>query len=828
MEEKNRIAKVGPHEVDISKVVRDPRGIEDIVTEILEKDFVESRYAQFGAHLSILPDAADLADWDHTLLDRYEPVYTGSESDCNDCPAGPCALKEGPGRCSLGLDSYRARLSLRKACRGCMTQITASRSLLDYCLKVWKEDEPVSMGELLTMSDACPPIGTLSGIYVKTLKDVNRVLSYGEAQLANLFQASFTALGTVKDFESMTMHAGSVLMLAMGVAEVLKVSCFGFASAANHRIDELENYPPPTIGVGWGSVEPGKPVLAFAGDNFLPSWTAIQGLNEQDLTEQVEVCGVGPAGDDIARFYDRCRIIAPATRAARAIRNGVFDVIVATTGCMPADLLVEAKKVKSRLIWVSHQGTGDLVDMTDEPEDKIVDALVKGAAGAWIRDPEKAGRVALAVVRKVKRDYVPITEAAAIDMAGSCQAGCDLCTMACPNNLPLSNAIRQLQGGNWDGMAALERGCYFCGKCEEACPSKTPIRDIIVAAERKAAATDKGVMRAGRGPLPLTEVLQSAFSMVWGNAPGIVILVGCGDAHRDEIGWIANELTRRNCIVFVAGCGAAEIARVYNPNKEKHIYQLYSATIEPRSLINCGGCSAISLANNMYMYSRAAGGIPLYGGIPEVGEGSLYTTFSLLVWGAIPDRMQAIAAAYARLGIRTVMGPTSGWSWGRYMPGNRYDRSKWWVYHGDNGQKRETEPVPEHMIIPVETKEEALTMIPRSFFSTSEMREGRAARLDFFLELYRLFYNELPEDWHLLVRSHLDIPTRHRIKLIKLLEQQHGWKGEGIKLNKVRNRDGKLMTLSEFNTSYGMELGRYHCRLKRLLPNSVKDGKSED
>jgi CO dehydrogenase/acetyl-CoA synthase alpha subunit len=224
----------------------------------------------------------------------------------------------------------------------------------------------------------------------------------------------------------------------------------------------------------------------------------------------------------------------------------------------------------------------------------------------------------------------------------------------------------------------------------------------------------------------------------------------------------------------------------------------------------------------MYMYSRAAGGIPLYGGIPEVGEGSFYTTFSLLLWGAVPDRMYALAGAYARLGIRVVVGPTSGWGWGRYLPGDRYDRSKWWVYHGDDGRKRETEPIPEHLLIPVETKEEALTMIPRMFFSTSEMREGRAARMDFFLELYRIFYNELPLDWQLLVRSHLDIPTRHRIKLLKVLRDEFGWEGDGLKITKARNRDGKLLTLSEFNTSYGMELGRYHTRLKRLLPNSVK------
>lgn len=822
--EKKRIARVGPHEVDLREVVRDPRGIEDIVTEILEHDFVESRYAQFGAWLSILPDAADIGDWDRTLLERYSPLYTLSQEVCSDCDLGPCDLDKAQGKCGLTVDAFHGRLSLRKACRGCISQMIATRRLLDQALKIWGESQPVSMGEVLTMSDACPPVGTLSGIYVKNLKDLNRALSYGEAQLAKLISASYSGTGTMADFESMVMHAGSVLLMAMGVSEMIKVACFGFASAANQKLDELENFPPANVAGGWASIEKDKPVIAFVGDDFLPAWYAIEHLKQSDALNKVELCGIGPAGDDVVRFYGKGRIVAPMVKAGKAIRNGVFDVIVASDGCIPLDLASEAARVGSRFIWVGSHGVGNLTDVTDQPVDRIVSGLVNGQKAVWLRDVEKAGEVAAKAVRKV--DIIKshfLSDHSAIEQARKCKNNCDICSIECPNSLPVSKAVRQLRDGNWDGFSEVEKGCYFCGKCEAACPAGVGLRDIIVATERKQADKDKFIMRAGRGPLPLTEILQSAFSMVWGNAPGIVVIVGCGDAPRDEIGWLAYELTRRNCIVFVAGCAGAEIAHNYNEKKGKYIFEQYLASVEPRSLVNCGGCTAISLANNMYMYSRAAGGIPLYGGIPEVGEGSLYTTFSLIIWGALPDRMYAAAAAYARLGIRVVVGPASGWTWGRYLPGNRYDRSKWWAYHGESGSKRETEPVPEHLIVPVEKKEEALTMSARTFFSTSEMREGRAARLDLLIELYRIFYGQLPEDWHLLIRSHLDIPTRHRIKLIKALRDEHGWEGEALKLTKARNRDGKLLTLSEFNTSYGMELGRYHCRLARLLPKTIKE-----
>ncbi len=819
----SRIARVGPHKVDIREVVRDPRGIEDEVAYVLEQDFVESRYAQFGAWLSILPDAADIGDWDRTLLERYEPLYTGAEYVCTDCGAGPCKLKEGQGRCGLGLGSFHGRLSLRKACRGCVSQMTATRLLLNQAIKMWGTDKPVSMGELLTISDTCPPIGTLSGIHVETLKDLDRVLSYGEGQLAKLASASFTGTGDPADFESMTMHAGSVLLLAMGVAEMVKVGCFGFVSAANHKIDELDNFPPATLKGGWGSLEKGKPVLAFVGDDFLPAWFAVEYLKKNDSLDKVEICGVGPAGDDTARFCNACRIVAPMVKAGKAIRQGIFDVVVASTGCIPLDILSEAERVDTRFIWTGPNGIDGVPDMTDMTVGELVQLFEKGDKAAWIRDVEKAGEVAARVVRKVNRgqSYI-MSDEAVVEEARKCRDDCDLCFVACPNNLPIPKGVRGLRQGEWESISRVEDGCYFCGKCEEACPAEVRLRDLIVASEGRQAAKDKFSMRAGRGPLPLTEILQSAFSMVWGNAPGIVVIVGCGDASREEIGWLAQELTRRNCIVFVAGCAGGEIARNYSERKGKYIFEQYLASVEPRALVNCGGCSAISLANNMYMYSRAAGGIPLYGGIPEVGEGSLYSTFTLLIWGGLPERMHAVAAAYARLGIRTVVGPASGWTLGRYLPGNRFDRSKWWVYHGEDGNKRETEPIPEHMIVPVETKEEAMAMTSRLFFSTSEMREGRAARLDLLLELFRVFYGQLPEDWHLLIRSHLDIPTRHRIRLIKLLREEHGWEGESLKITKARNRAGRLMTLSEFNTSYGMELGRYHCRLKRLLPNTIK------
>jgi len=616
-----RIANVGSLEVDINEVVRDSRGHEDEIVEIMENDFVEGRHSNFGGWITLLPDAADVAEQDYALLDKYPPLYTKPGGGCTDCAKGPCDLTQGQGKCGLEIESYQGRLSLRKACRGCMTQMVASRQLLNHALKLWPEDTPVSMGDILTISDHAPAISVLSGIQIKTLKDLNRALTYGEGQLAKLFQASFSGTGTAIEFESMVLHAGSVLLLAMGVAEMLKISCYGFISAASVELEEIEQFPSPSVFGGWASIESGKPVIAFVGDDFLPAWCAINDMKENGLTEQIEICGMGAAGDDIVRFYDRGRIVAPMVKAGKAIRNGLFDVVVVSPGCIPLDLLSEAKLVESKVIWVGHNGVDNLVDSTDEPVDKIVDALVGGGEAVWIRDVEKAGDVSVKVVQRVKRSgsYV-ISDEEAIKQAKAAKDNSDICSAVCPIDLPVSRAIKQLSEGDWAGFYEVEKGCNFCGRCEEASPTKMQLRDIIVAAERKQADKDKFVMRPGRGPISITELLQSAFAVGWGSVPAMVTILGCGDARQEEIAWIADELLNSGCMVFVAGCAGGEIARSFSEAKGKFLFEQYPATCAGRNLVNCGSCSAICQAVPMYLMLRPSGGIPLFGSIPPLGD----------------------------------------------------------------------------------------------------------------------------------------------------------------------------------------------------------------
>jgi acetyl-CoA decarbonylase/synthase complex subunit alpha len=829
-DKETRIANVGSLKVPINEVVRDARGHEDEIVEIMENDFVEGRHSNFGGWITLLPDAADIAELDYALLARCEPLYTQPKGLCSDCEIGPCDLKKSAGKCGLVMESYQGRLSLRKACRGCMTQLVASRQLLTYALKLHPEDTKVSMGEILNIQDHAPAITVLAGIQIKTLKDVNRAQSYGEAQLAKMFQASYSGTGAAVDFESMVLHAGSVLLLTMGVAEMLKISCYGFISAANQELEGIEQFPAATLNAGWGSVEAGKPVMAFVGDDFLPAWCAINYLKKNELTEKIEVCGMGAAGDDIVRFYDRGRLVAPMVRSTKAVRNGVFDVLVVSPGCIPLDLMAEAARVGTKAIWVGSNGVDGLADSTDVSVDKIVSALLGDAKAVWIRDVEKAGEVAVKVVQSLKRtgSHV-ISDAEAAKQCKEHKQDCDLCSSVCPVNLPVSKAVRQLADGDWKGFSEVERGCNFCGKCDEVCPSKVQLRDIIVSAERKQAAQDKFLMRPGRGPISITELLQSAFAVGWGSIPAMVTIFGCGDAHKDEVAWIADELLNGGYMCFTAGCGAAEMGRSFNPTKKKFLMQQYNATAASRNLVNCGSCSAICHSVPMYLMLRPSGGISLFGNIPPLADSIfLGGAQSIIIWGALPDRMYAVAAAWARMGSTVIVGPASSLGWNRYLTGDRYDRSKWWVYHGETGKKREVEPAKEHLIVPVETKEEALAMLARSVVIVKDYRESRLTHLEVMIDFFERFYGQLPEDWPLFVRSDFELPPRHRRRIVNLLGKEHGWQADGMKLTKAKHRDGRVMNMSEFAASYGMEQGIYSSRLISQLPLRLREKAREN
>jgi CO dehydrogenase/acetyl-CoA synthase alpha subunit len=192
------------------------------------------------------------------------------------------------------------------------------------------------------------------------------------------------------------------------------------------------------------------------------------------------------------------------------------------------------------------------------------------------------------------------------------------------------------------------------------------------------------------------------------------------------------------------------------------------------------------------------------------------------MWNADTDDWYTVAAGLVRAGFPVILGP-SGFKFKRYLMANKYDRDKWWMYDGVSGEKKEVDPGPVHMIVPVETKEEAVAMAMRLFARPLALRDPRLSSLDNYLDAFERFFGEYPDDWHLYVRSEQEIHMFKRVKMLRILEKEQGWEIEGARVKRARHRDGTLMDMSEYTDTYGVQQGRYSTLISRLiLPGGKK------
>jgi len=433
--------------------------------------------------------------------------------------------------------------------------------------------------------------------------------------------------------------------------------------------------------------------------------------------------------------------------------------------------------------------------------------------------------------QKIKRSkrYLQIEEGKIKEEAGRCREDCDLCTSNCPNGIILSSAVKKAKSEGLKALLEAEDGCYLCGKCEGICPEKIPLTDLIVAAFGNKVSEDKFKMRAGRGPVPRVETTAWAFGSMWGNCPGIFHVLGCGDArHRDELGWIAYQLIWRNAIIFVAGCSAGEVARYYNKNKQKYIFEEFTSEAQVRNMINSGSCSACAhIVDQALKWSRSGSGIAHYANFAETAD-VLYNLVAptLIVWGALPERMYALVAAWARAGMSVVVGPDSAFGWKRYLLGNKWQWENWWTYTTFGGYKRIVEPAPPGMIIPVETKEEAVSAALPAIMKAGDIRDTRQIRLDTYIEFYDKFFKEFPDDWHLFTRSDWELPFRYKSRLLKELKEKHGWEVDRMRAKKAKHPDGRLLEMGEFFNQYSA-MALHVTKLPRMISRTQEDGSKE-
>ncbi len=515
------------------------------------------------------------------------------------------------------------------------------------------------------------------------------------------------------------------------------------------------------------------------GHNVLPSVDIIDYLMDHDLFGEVEVGGLCCTAHDMSRYDKRSKIIGPISWQLRFIRSGVPDLIVVDEQCIRTDVMLEAKRIGVPVIATSEKSCLGLPDRTKDAPDDVVEDLVSGRAdGALIIDPRRVGEVSVNTVMGVAKRRAgskSFNLEGLSELAKSCR-NCSECVRACPNTLPIVEAMQAAKEGDYGSLSALYDLCVGCGRCESACPVDLPVISMMTKANEEVILTEKYPMRVGRGAIQDTEIREVGQPIVFGEIPGVVALVGCANypAGGADVARIAEEFLRRRFIVVTSGCSAMNIAMTRD-EEGLNLYQKYPGNFDAGGLVNVGSCvanshitgAAIKIAN---IFAKR----PLRANYEEIAD-YIYNRVGAVgvAWGAMSQKAASIAAGCWRLGIPVVVGP-HGAKYRRMLLGRKEKEEDWTVYNARNGEEVYVGPAPEHLFYAAETPEEAMVMIAKLTMRPNDTNKGRAVKLSHYIDLHKRYYGSMPDDLHLYVRRAQDIPFTMKDEIVKALEEK-GW-----------------------------------------------------
>ncbi len=713
------------------------------------------------------PHILDLRYWDYKLLSRYEPFYAPMQDFCNLCTMGPCELSHNrEGACGIDLRTQKARIVTLACLIGASSHCTHARHLVHYIVEKFGKDHPIDLGSEVDLE--APNIRLVFGIRPKKVGDLEAVLDYVEQELVRVLHSIHTGNEeSYIDYESKALHVGMLDHVAMEVADIAQIVAFNYPKGDSKS---------PLVETGFGVLDTNKPIVLVIGHNVLPARNIIDYLEEHGLEDEVEVAGLCCTAHDTSRYDPKAKIVGTLSFELRVIRSGIPDVIVTDEQCIRADTLRECAKMGIPLIATSEASARGLKDRTNDNPDVIVEDLVSGRVrGVLIRDPDKVGEVAVRVaieIRKRKRKFE-------FDLRKEVEkcTECSRCVFSCPHGLRIDVAMHEAKRGDFSRFMELEKVCIACGRCEQVCPKDVRIVDVIM----KASYTQlnrKGKTRAGRGPIRDVEIRKVGQPIVMGTIPGVIAAVGCPNypKAREEVGQIIEEFLRRRYIVVASGCHAMDLG-LYTDKDGKSLYERYPGDFDAGCLANVGSCVANShISGAVIKIAAIFAQRPLRGNYAEIADYILHRIGAVgLAWGAYSQKAASIATGFNRLGVPVVVGPHST-KYRRAYIGKFWRKERWWVYDMRTRKKMEIEPCPDALLVCAETKEEAIVQLARLCIRPSDTSMGRQIKLTHYLELSEKYLGSLPEDWHLYVRTDADLPTRMKDKLLKILEDEHGWK----------------------------------------------------
>ncbi|MEM3427652.1 MAG: CO dehydrogenase/acetyl-CoA synthase complex subunit alpha [Nitrososphaerales archaeon] len=726
------------------------------------------------------PTSTDLRSWDHKLLQKYKPVYLPYCDVCCLCTMGKCDLTSGKrGACGLDIWAQQSRIVLVACCIGASTHVGHARHLVEYLINRFGRDAPIDIGSKVGVEIEAPVTRLVCGIKPKKLGDLEEVLSYLEREIVQLLAATHTGQeGDNIDFESKVFHAGMIDQVGMEVADIAQISALGYPKADPEA---------PLVELGMGTIDSSKPMVLVIGHNVPPAAHIIDYLQDHGLMGKVEVAGICCTAHDLTRYNPKAKIVGPLSWQLRFIRSGVPDVIVVDEQCIRTDVLKEAQAIKAPVIATTAKDCQGLPDLTKEDADEIVKRIVEGQIpGALILKPEKAGEVAARVAtliapKRMKFKVIPDVSVV-IEWGKRCAQCKDTpCRRACPNDLPIPEAMDAAEKGDISKFALLYDLCIGCGRCEHACTNAAPIHSLIVASAQKQIRDEKFYVRSGRGAVQDVEIRRVGGPIVLGEIPGVIALVGCSNypASGVEVAQIAEEFAKRRYIVVTSGCSAMSIG-MYRDEEGKTIYETFPGSFDAGGVTNVGSCVANAhIAGAAIKIASIFAKRSLRGNYEEIADYIHNRVGAVgIAWGAMSQKAAAIASGFWRLGVPVIVGP-HGSKYRRMLLG-RSDRDEdWMVYDARTGEKVYAGPCPEHLFYAAETKEEAMVMAAKLVMRANDTAKGRAIKLSHYIDLHKKFYGVAPSDLHLFVRSESDLSVTIREEVMKVLKEK-GWKEKPI------------------------------------------------
>jgi len=723
------------------------------------------------------PSITDLRGWDLKLLSRYKPFYLPFCDVCCLCTMGKCDLTgDKRGACGLNMAGQQSRIVLLACCIGAATHVGHARHMVEHLVEEFGRDFPIDVGGVSVEVEA-PVTRLVCGIKPTTLGDLEDVLDYCETEVTHLLSATHTGQeGSNIDFESKVFHAGMVDQVGMEVADMAQISAYNFPKADPDA---------SLVDIGLGVIDASKPVIMVVGHNVPPAVEIVDYLQENGLQGKVEVTGLCCTAIDVTRYSSKAKIVGPISWQLRYIRTGIPDVIVVDEQCIRADSLIEAQKIKAPLVASSPKNCLGLTDRTHDPADAIVADLITGKVpGVLLLEPRKVGEVAVrtavsvAPTRKKCKAIPDVKEV--IRESKDCKQCMD-CRRACPNDLPIPEAVAEASKGELTKLADIYEMCIGCARCESACPQNLPLHSFIVKAAEKKIKEETYKIRAGRGAIQDVEIREVGGPIVLGEIPGVIGFVGCANYPKGgkEVAEMATEFAKRRYIVLTSGC-AAMSAAMYKDEEGKSPYEIYPGTFNAGGIVNVGSCvsnphiagAAIKIAS---IFARRN----LRSNYEEIADYVLNRVGAVgVAWGAMSQKAASIASGFWRLGVPVVVGP-HGSKYRRMLLGRRDHEEDWYVYDARTGDRVYVGPTPEHLFFAAETKEEAMVMIAKLCMRPNDTTKGRAIKLTHYIDLSRRLYGIIPDDIHLFIRTPADIPVTMKGEIQKILEEK-GWEERSI------------------------------------------------